>query len=81
MKRSFILIYEPDGLNSIMGVYTSGLKLATAVKDLLPNFRRDCLVKIVPVDTWCGHVGGHDHQGTMLNEFLHCPVASDDSGD
>lgn len=80
MKRNYILIYDPEGLNSIMGVYTSGKKLADAAEDVDPTFKSQCLVKAVPLDMWCGHVGGHDYQGTTLNEFLHCPVAQDDTG-
>jgi len=80
VKRNYILIYKPDGLDSILGVFTSGKKLADAAALLKPRLADDCLVKTVPVDDLRNNEAGHDHQGTRLSEFLAAPISKDDTG-
>ena len=80
MKRNYILIYDPEHKNSILGVFTSGKKLADAAARLKTDFADKCLVKTVPVDDLAVGRTGHDYQGTRLNEFLACPISRDDTG-
>jgi hypothetical protein len=80
MQNLYILINDPALLNGIVGVYTSGKKLSDAVANLMPLYRNNCLVKVVPANTWCGDVAGHDRLGVWLNDFLATPAASDDTG-
>lgn len=80
MKRNYILIYDPENLNSILGVFTSGKKLADAVPNIDADLVDDCMVKIVPVDDLRNTEAGHDYQGTRLNEFLAAPISKDDTG-
>ena len=81
MKRKFILIWDPENMNSIIGVFDSGKQLADAAVTLAPKHQADCLVKIAPANQLSPTVAaGFDHQGTRLNEFLHTPASRDDTG-
>jgi hypothetical protein len=81
MKRNYILFYAPEIVGSVIGVFTSGKKLADAAATLSGQVRAQCLVKTVPVDQLHINSGvGHDYQGTRLSEFLACPIAQDDTG-
>lgn len=81
MKRNYILFYDPESLNAVIGVFTSAKKLADAAATLSDKVQAECLVKTVPVDQLHTNAGvGHDYQGTRLSEFLACPIAQDDTG-
>ena len=75
MKHVYMLFIHPY---TIMGVFTTGKKLADAAKNISPMQQQACMVHHVPIDQLAGHVGGHDHQGTWLNEFLATPAAQSD---
>ena len=77
MKNSFVLMYAD---RSILGVFSSGKKLADAAKDISASKMSECVVHCVNMDKiYPGpYVAGYDHQGTMLNEFLHTALATMD---
>jgi hypothetical protein len=81
MKHNYVLIFDPEGSASVLGVFESGKKLADAAKALPPGVENECLVKRVPLNELSpNQLAGFDFVGTTLSEFLHCPVSQDDSG-
>lgn len=76
-KYMFVLMYAD---RSILGVFSSGKKLADAAKNISASKMSECVVHCVDPDKMYQgpYVAGYDHQGTMLNEFLHTPLATMD---
>lgn len=79
MTNIFILYYDYGNLNSILGTFTSGKKLANAVPQIDSDLLEDCMVKVVPVNSVRNTETGHDYQGMHLNEFLSTPFAKNDN--
>lgn len=86
-KRKYILTHMPNitagdkSAPSVLGVFDTGKQLTDAVADMDAAIRANCLVQAIPVNLVARNLfTGHDWMGTVLNEWLHCPIAQDDTG-
>lgn len=86
-KRKYLLTHIPSistgdkSAPAVMGVFDTGKQLTDAVADLDDATRVNCLVQTIPANIVAHDLLiGHDWMGTVLNEWLNCPIALDETG-